>query len=59
MLISMLPKDMQVSALQQVDMKEDSEEEVLREGVFKDIIEKVKSVINSEISSAHQLRWKG
>lgn len=49
LLISMLPKDMQISALQQVDLKDDSEEETVRESVFKDIIDKVKSVINSEI----------
>ena len=48
----MLPKDMQVSALQQVDMKDDTEDEELREGVFKDISVKVKSVINIEISRA-------
>jgi hypothetical protein len=40
---------MQISALQQVDLKDDSEEETVRESVFKDIIDKVKSVINSEI----------
>ena len=41
LLIAMLPKDMQISALQQVDLKDDSEEESVRENVFKDIIEKV------------------
>ena len=50
LLISMLPKDMQVAALQQVDMKEDSEDETVRESVLMDIIEKVKSVINSEVA---------
>ena len=35
LLISMLPKDMQVSALQQVDMKDDSEDETIRNDVFK------------------------
>jgi hypothetical protein len=50
LLISMLPKDMQVAALQQVDMKDDSEDETVREGVLMDIVEKVKSVINSEVA---------
>ena len=50
LLISILPKDMQVAALQQVDMKEDSADEIVREQVFKDVIEKVKTVINSEIA---------
>jgi hypothetical protein len=59
LLISMLPKDMQVSALQQVDMKDDTEDEVLREGVFKDIIDKVRSVINSEISRATPTPMEG
>ena len=36
MLISILPKDMQVAALQQVDMKEDSADEIVREQVFKE-----------------------
>ena len=59
LLISMLPKDMQVSALQQVDMKDDTEDEGLHEGVFKDIIDKVKSVINSEISRATPTPMEG
>ena len=59
LLISMLPKDMQVSALQQVGMKDDTEDEVLREGVFKDIIDKVRSVINSEISRATPTPMEG
>ena len=59
LLISMLPKDMQVAALQQVDMKDDTEDEGLREGVFKDIIDKINSVINSEISTATSTPMEG
>ena len=50
LLISMLPKDTQASALQQVDMKEDSDDPSQREDVFKDIIANIQSVFNSEVA---------
>ena len=40
-------------------MKEDTNDENLREEVFKDIINKVKSVINSEISRATPVPMEG
>ena len=55
----MLPKDMQVSALQQVDMKQDSQDEAVREEVFKEIILKVQSVINSEIARSTPTPMEG
>jgi hypothetical protein len=59
LLISMLPKDMQVTALQAVDLKEDTQDEETRESVLQDIISKVRSVINSEVARSTPTPMEG
>jgi hypothetical protein len=59
LLISMLPKDMQVAALQTVDMKQESSDEDEQESVLQEIIEKVRSVINSEVQRSTPTPMEG